>query len=67
MDASQAGCGGTLGEDSVGHVGGTLSAHTFSGAHGNPERVLHHFALQLRRKHVMVRSDNTTVVVYLSR
>uniref|UniRef100_A0AAV2IU46 ribonuclease H n=1 Tax=Knipowitschia caucasica TaxID=637954 RepID=A0AAV2IU46_KNICA len=66
-DASLEGWGGVLGQSSVGGCWSDSARHINLLEMEAVHRVLLHFAPQLQGRHVMVRSDNTTVVSYLNR
>uniref|UniRef100_A0AAV2KY84 Reverse transcriptase RNase H-like domain-containing protein n=1 Tax=Knipowitschia caucasica TaxID=637954 RepID=A0AAV2KY84_KNICA len=66
-DASLEGWGGVLGQSSIGGCWSDSARHINLLEMEAVHRVLLHFAPQLQGRHVMVRSDNTTVVSYLNR
>uniref|UniRef100_A0AAV2K2P3 ribonuclease H n=1 Tax=Knipowitschia caucasica TaxID=637954 RepID=A0AAV2K2P3_KNICA len=66
-DASLEGWGGVLGQSSVGGCWSDSARHINLLEMEAVHRVLLHFAPQLQGRHVMVRSDNTTVVSFLNR
>lgn len=66
-DASLTGWGGVLGHLSTGGVWPSSPRHINLLEMEAVQRVLLHFATHLRGRHVLVRSDNTTVVAYLNR
>ncbi|XP_029965839.1 uncharacterized protein LOC115401688 [Salarias fasciatus] len=66
-DASLTGWGGTLGHLAVGGAWDSLPSHINVLEMTPVQRVLLHFQARLKDSHVLVRSDNTTVVVYLNR
>ena len=66
-DASLTGWGGVLGQQATGGIWASSRRHINLLEMEAVQKVLLHFAIELKGHHVMVRSDNTTVVAYLNR
>lgn len=66
-DASLTGWGGILGQHSIGGVWSSPLGHINLLEMVAVQKVLVHFTPQVQGRHVMVRTDNTTVAAYLNR